>query len=157
LEKLVPAPIVLSCRVCPAFPPYFPLSILINASRPLHNDLRAGNFYKANNVQDPSWISLICNQAADVRWNPNGLEAGGSSRAGPFLACMEVNWKEDMDESDEAKKTKRKCKSCTWVVHSSLFAQTFVPPNMATFTSSKPQTQTQTKANGLDSCRSSCV
>jgi len=35
----------LSCRVRPAFPLCFPLSMLINASRPLHNDLRAGNVY----------------------------------------------------------------------------------------------------------------
>ena len=90
----------------------------------------------SGNVQDPSWISLICNRAADVRWNPSGLEAGGPSRAGPFLACMEANEKEDMDESDEARKTKRERKSCTWVAHKSLFAQTFVPLNMATFTSS---------------------
>ena len=30
-----------------------------------------------------------------------------------FLACMEANEKEDMDESDEEKKTKRKRKSST--------------------------------------------
>ena len=61
---------------------------------------------------------MICNRAADVRRNPSGLEAGGSSRAGPFLACMEVNGKVNIDESDEAKKT------------------TLVPTNLATFASS---------------------
>jgi len=49
---------------------------------------------------------------------------------------MEVNRKEDIDGSDEARKTERKCKSCTWVAHRPLFAQTFIPPNVAAFTSS---------------------
>ena len=29
------------------------------------------------------------------------MEVGGPSRAGFFLACMEMNGKEDIDESDE--------------------------------------------------------
>lgn len=40
------------------------------------------------------------------------MEAGGPSRAGFFLACMEMNGKEDIDESDEAKGMERK-QSCT--------------------------------------------
>ena len=56
------------------------------------------------------------------------------SRAGHFLACMEVNGKEDMDRSDEAKKTERKRKYSTLVAFRSLFVQTFDPLNMATFT-----------------------
>jgi len=50
---------------------------------------------------------------------------------------MEVNGKEDRDESDEAKKTERKRQSSTLVAHRSPFAQTFVPLTMATFTSSE--------------------
>ena len=30
-----------------------------------------------------------------------------------FLTWVEANEKENMDESDEARKTERKCKSCT--------------------------------------------
>jgi len=48
---------------------------------------------------------------------------------------------EDIDESDKAKKTKRKRTFSTLDAHKSLFAQT----------------QTQTKTNGLYSCRFSCV
>ena len=83
--------------------------MLVNASRPLHNDLRAGNVWTKLKRSRPS---LICNRAADVRRNPIGLEAGGPSRAGFFLACMEMNGKEDIDESDEAKGMERK-QSCT--------------------------------------------